>query len=109
MRKTYLLTACMLLVASFASSSDDSNVVDDSQAAADRGNSGRVIEFGGEQRSPGGVVSAKVKQDPLANEGPSKAPPATGQGNNQGNSVKLITGGDPTDGNAKSGHLPILD
>ena len=78
-----------------------------------RGSGGRVIEFGKGEQTPGGVVNAKVQQNPLAKENEEKKASRAEQGRTQsgkqGNSVKLITGGDPSDGNAKSGHLPILD
>ena len=68
--------------------------------------SGRVIEFEGGVDAGSDVIRAKVQANtPSSTEGPTKQ----GQKANQTNSVKLITGGDPSDGNAKSGRLPILD
>ncbi len=58
--------------------------------------------------SSNGVVPAVVQADPLKKNADKKSDEKK-QNINQKNSVKLITGGDPSDGNAKSGHLPVLD
>ena len=77
-----------------------------SPAPSDPVQSGRVIEFKGGVDAGSDVIRAKVQANtPSSTEGPAKQ----GQKANQTNSVKLITGGDPSDGNAKSGRLPILD
>lgn len=80
----------------------------DKNAKKSRGSGGRVIEYGGEVDTNGGVVSAKVSGNAMQ-EKPTEPKKPLERNINQKNSVKLITGGDPSDGNAKSGHLPVLD
>ncbi len=82
--------------------------ISDKNAIKSRKKGGRVIEYGGEMESNNGVVPAVVQADPLKKNADKKSDEKK-QNINQKNSVKLITGGDPSDGNAKSGHLPVLD
>lgn len=82
--------------------------ISDKNAIKSRKKGGRVIEYGGEMESSNGVVPAIVQADPLKKNADKKSDEKK-QNINQKNSVKLITGGDPSDGNAKSGHLPVLD
>ncbi len=82
--------------------------ISDKNAIKSRKKGGRVIEYGGEMESSNGVVPAVVQADPLKKNADKKSDEKK-QNINQKNSVKLITGGDPSDGNAKSGHLPVLD
>ncbi|MEM7469338.1 MAG: hypothetical protein AAF387_20985 [Pseudomonadota bacterium] len=67
---------------------------------------GRVIEFDDESGTSSDVIPSRIhgkeaNKNKVENKQEQKA--------DQVNSVKLITGGDPSDGNAKSGRLPILD
>ena len=76
--------------------------------------SGRVIEYSGDSR--GGVIEAtpniREAEDSSA-EASDKKSAANAKSKQkkieQQNSVKLITGGDPTEGSAKVGRLPVLD
>ncbi len=77
-------------------------------AVKSRKKGGRVIEYGGQATSSNGVVPAVGQSDPVKKNA-KKTSDNKEQNINQKNSVKLITGGDPSDGNAKSGHLPVLD
>ena len=76
--------------------------------------SGRVIEYGGVNR---GVVEATphiLSADDLTakrNKAPGNATSKNTKPEKAAkqNSVKLITGGDPSEGSAKVGRLPVLD
>jgi hypothetical protein len=82
--------------------------ITDKDAIKSRSSGGRVIEYRGEVETNSGVVQANVRQDPTKTN--VDTPTKSHERNiNQQNSVKLITGGDPSDGNAKSGQLPVLD
>ena len=68
---------------------------------SNRGRSSRVIEYDDLQ---GEDKVETAKSDSVLSISGEQRPPLTDQ-----NSVKLITGGDPTEGSAKVGRLPILD
>ena len=122
-----MLRAALLLIVFAPSLAFAQSALDDSAAAADgvaKGeassgaagrSSGRVIEFSG--GGQGGVVEATPhistaeelaaeKNDDGSSDGKKNVPSTKRE---QQNSVKLITGGDPTEGSAKVGRLPVLD
>lgn len=88
---------------------------DGSRDGISKKSAGRVIEYGDDAQ--GGVVEATPhirEAEDLSAQKRDKKPDASASSKpqkkiEQQNSVKLITGGDPTEGSAKVGRLPVLD
>ena len=122
-----MLRAALLLIVfapalAIAQSAADDGVAEADEAAsrdapssAAGRSSGRVIEYS--DGAQGGVVEATPhistaeelaaeKNDDGSSDGKKNVPSTKRE---QQNSVKLITGGDPTEGSAKVGRLPVLD
>lgn len=121
LRAFVLLFIVAPLLATAQSAADDAAAEADgvasreAQSRAAGRSSGRVIEFS--DGAHGGVVEATPhistaeelaaeKNHDESNDGTKTVPSKKRE---QQNSVKLITGGDPTEGSAKVGRLPVLD
>ncbi|MGR8946944.1 MAG: hypothetical protein ACU84Q_02790 [Gammaproteobacteria bacterium] len=80
-----------------------------------KGAAGRVIEYSSDARGKGIEATPHIREaQETSVESKEKKSIASGKKMRQKkieqqNSVKLITGGDPTEGSAKVGRLPVLD
>ena len=121
LRAFLLLFIAAPLLATAQSAADDAVAEADGGAGREASSgvagrsSGRVIEFNDGTQS--GVVEAtphistadELAAEKKKDESNDGTKTVLSKKREQQNSVKLITGGDPTEGSAKVGRLPVLD